>query len=235
MVSWQYLAISPIFWFKINLKPTSLRRWRLMMKEFQLHRPHSTKLIDSTLKKMEGPQKKTIILQLTSNHLSFCKCLKLKHQVVQDCGPSTIRRSWSLDFCWELCWYGLDFHNHRRKRRFETWVILPYKIIIFGTCWDYFASEYCCGFFPPRKMILFKRWSKDSKAPRQAAIEHRSDGICQGNSFLFTNGGKELKKTILELGYLPLNSVKLTLTPCKLHSWVDTMPKANRFCKLPKT
>lgn len=43
MVSWLYLAISPIFWFKINLKPTSLRRWRLMMKEFQLHRLHSTK------------------------------------------------------------------------------------------------------------------------------------------------------------------------------------------------
>ena len=201
-----------------------------MMKEFQLHRLHSTKTNWLNPGKNGGPPEKKL---LSSNLLA--KWLKLKHQVVQDCGPSTIRRSWSRDICWELCWNGLDFHNHQRKKCLKLGWSYPIRSLFFS----YLLGLFCLGILlwvpsPKENDPLLNGDQKIPKHQAKAAIEHCSDGICQRNSFLSQMEEKNWK-SILELGYLPLNSVKSTLTPCTLHSWVDILPKANRFCKLPKT
>lgn len=155
-----------------------------MLKEIQLHRLHSTKLIDSTLKKWRAPKGNYHLPIPRSNQLYFCKCLKLKHQVVQGFDPSTIQHSWFRDVCWELCWYGLDFHNDQRKKVWNLGDL---------TLWDFFWV--LAGIILPRKTAV---------------------GSSNKGKWSFLNGDQKIPKH-------------------KLHSWVDIMPKANRFCKLPKT
>ena len=172
MVSWQYLAISPIFWFKINLKPTSLRRWRLMMKEFQLHRLHSTKHKTNWLnpQKNGGPPRKKL---LSSNLLpTTCLFANAWNSNIRWCRTLVPRRFDALGpaiFAESFVGMVWISTTTREKKGLKLGWSYPIRLYFFVLAGIILPSEYCCGFFPPRKMILFKRWSKDSKAQSQSS------------------------------------------------------------------
>lgn len=148
------------------------------------------------MKKWRTP-KETIIFQLTSTTCLFANAwnsnIRWYRTVVprrfDALGPAIFAESFV-----GMVWIST---TTREKEGLKLGWSYPIRLYFFVLAGIILPRNTVVGSFPRRKMILFKRCIKRfQKHTARAAIEHRSDGICQGNSFLFTNGGKELKNDI---------------------------------------